>query len=375
MTTIPTTMNAIVAEGTKTVFKSGVPVPKLEKGFVLIKTEAVAGNPTDWKHADYNFAPEGSISGCDAAGTVVKLGEGVDTTRFAVGDFVYGFIQGAAIYDPHNGAFAEYVAIDQATLFKSYKPLTHSNLKNIPFGNVTTFESAASVPLSMITAGASLFYDFKLKFEWEPKHVQVSQATLIWGGATALGQALIQLMKQINAYTDIVVVASKKHESKLKELGATDIFDYHDSDVIEQITKKYPDLQQLYDTVSTVETTNQTYQCASKTHPAQVLQYMGRTNKDVDAKILRDNVEVTSTIIYNVADHDLEVFGMSVPANALYRNTVAEFVKFVEPRLNDGHIKHIDITVYSNGLKDVPQLLDDIKNNKNSGSKLVAPVK
>lgn len=372
MSAIPTTMKAIITEGTEAVLKADVPVPQLEKNFMLIKTEAVAGNPTDWKHTEFQLSPQGSIIGCDAAGVIVKLGEGVDNNRFAVGDHVYSFIHGSSNYNPKNGAFGEYVAVNQNSTFKASKPLTHSKSDKIPFGTVSTFEAAASIPLSFTTAGASLFHHYKLKMEWEPTKPQVNQATLIWGGATALGQALIQIMKQINAYTDIVVVASKKHEAKLKSLGATDIFDYHDADVIEQITKKYPDLQQLYDAVSNTQTTHQVYQCASKTNTAQVLQYMFMSTKDIDEKVRRDNVSVAATLIYCVGGYDVSLAGMTLPADPTYGKIVGDFVKFIEPRLTTGQIKHIDISIYPNGLKDVPQLLQDIKTGKNSGSKLVA---
>ncbi|QID81389.1 hypothetical protein GRS66_003765 [Saccharomyces pastorianus] len=75
-------MKAVVIEDGKAVVKEGVPIPELEQGFVLIKTLAVAGNPTDWAHIDYKVGPQGSILGCDAAGQIVKLGPAVDPKDF-----------------------------------------------------------------------------------------------------------------------------------------------------------------------------------------------------------------------------------------------------------------------------------------------------
>lgn len=71
---IPETMKAVVIENGKAVVKQDIPIPELEEGFVLIKTVAVAGNPTDWKHIDFKIGPQGALLGCDAAGQIVKLG-------------------------------------------------------------------------------------------------------------------------------------------------------------------------------------------------------------------------------------------------------------------------------------------------------------
>ena len=99
---IPETMKAVVIENGKAVVKQDIPIPELEEGFVLIKTVAVAGNPTDWKHIDYKIGPQGALLGCDAAGQIVKLGPNVDAARFAIGDYIFGVIHGASVRFPSN---------------------------------------------------------------------------------------------------------------------------------------------------------------------------------------------------------------------------------------------------------------------------------
>lgn len=69
---IPETMKAVVIENGKAVVKQDIPIPELEEGFVLIKTVAVAGNPTDWKHIDFKIGPQGALLGCDAASQIVS---------------------------------------------------------------------------------------------------------------------------------------------------------------------------------------------------------------------------------------------------------------------------------------------------------------
>lgn len=56
---------------------------------------------SDWKHRDF-VAPPGAVLGCDFAGVVQKVTEGV--TNVKVGDRVASFVHGGA-YDDH-GAFA-----------------------------------------------------------------------------------------------------------------------------------------------------------------------------------------------------------------------------------------------------------------------------
>jgi NADPH:quinone reductase-like Zn-dependent oxidoreductase len=111
---------------------SSVPLPELEPGNVLIRTMAVALNPTDFKMAK-NFPCPGAIVGCDFSGVVVAVSE-LDSSPIAssassslenasmvpnsddhqspqihVGDRVFGPLHGSNPANPAGGAFAEYV--------------------------------------------------------------------------------------------------------------------------------------------------------------------------------------------------------------------------------------------------------------------------
>ena len=65
-----------------------VPVSKPGSGEILVKVEAAALNPLDWKIQAYGLIVEKypAVLGFDGAGTVVEVGE--DVTSFAVGDRV-----------------------------------------------------------------------------------------------------------------------------------------------------------------------------------------------------------------------------------------------------------------------------------------------
>lgn len=47
-------------------------LPKLRSDYILVKTVAVALNPTDWKHIDF-MATKNALVGCDYAGIVEKV--------------------------------------------------------------------------------------------------------------------------------------------------------------------------------------------------------------------------------------------------------------------------------------------------------------
>lgn len=181
-------MKAIVIENSQPVIKSDISVPELEKGYMLLKTLAVFGNPTYWKHYTYSLGPDGAIIGVDVTGEIVKLGEGVKD--FKIGEKVYSFVHGSSHRTPGNGTYAEYVAVDSKLTFKTLPNTEVSDKDSLPEGAVTTLEDGATIPCSWLTAGATIFYHMKLHMTWASKNVQVDRPVLIWGGATALGQPL-----------------------------------------------------------------------------------------------------------------------------------------------------------------------------------------
>lgn len=72
--------------------RTDVPLPQLKDDYILVKTKAIALNPTDWKSLQNRTSP-GAIVGCDYSGVVEDVGTTV-STRFKVGDRVAGFVFG-----------------------------------------------------------------------------------------------------------------------------------------------------------------------------------------------------------------------------------------------------------------------------------------
>ena len=369
---LPTTMKAVVIEGKTAVVKSDLPLPNLPEGYLMIQPTAVAGNPTDWKHIVFGLGPQGAIEGCDVAGKIVKMGSDVDSSKFHLGDFVYGFVHGASVRAPDNGAYAEYVALDSKLAFTAPSTVALSGKDTIPAGKIESYEAAASIPCAWTTAGGSLFHHYALKYEWEPAQPQHNFPILIWGGSSVLGQALIQLAKKYHGYTKIITVASKKHEQMLKSYGADDVFDYHDADVIEQIKAKYPVIPHLLDLISTEKTLNQVYQCAPATEKATILNYYGLNIEAIPEASRKNNVEIVNTFIYFSLGFDLPLGGNVLKYDPQYRADIIKFIEEINPRLYNGDFEAPAVTVYKNGLESAIQIMKDLEAGKASGEKLVA---
>ena len=82
----------LVVESTET--------PRPGPGEVLVKIEATALNPLDWKIQSLGLFIEQypAVLGFDAAGTIAQVGEGVPSSSFAVGDRVYVSAAGSHLH-------------------------------------------------------------------------------------------------------------------------------------------------------------------------------------------------------------------------------------------------------------------------------------
>ncbi|KAK2931099.1 hypothetical protein FoTM2_008609 [Fusarium oxysporum f. sp. vasinfectum] len=92
-----------------------------------------------------------------------------------------------------------------------------------------------------LTAATGLFNDIGLPLPpsvakgTPDEGVAAPEGTLvIWGSATSVGMAAIQFARAARVSSIIAIASSKRHEY-LKTLGATQSFDYNDTDVIEKV--------------------------------------------------------------------------------------------------------------------------------------------
>ena len=127
--------------------------PVAGKGQVLVRVQAAAANPMDWRFRNGDSRlmtgrrfPRGV--GNDFAGTVVAVGEGV--TQFKAGDDVFG-----AANLRKAGAFAEMVTADQKQVVKKPAGLSFEEAATLPTVGVAALQ--ALIDKGELKAGQSVF--------------------------------------------------------------------------------------------------------------------------------------------------------------------------------------------------------------------------
>jgi NADPH2:quinone reductase len=189
-----------------------LPDPEAAAGEVLVRVHASSVNPVDYKVR--TAGPEGiapalpAVLGCDIAGEIVALGEGV--SDFKVGDAVYGCAGGVT---GMPGAYAELFAADARLLALKPKSLD--------------MRQAAALPLVTITAWEGLF---------DRANLQAGQSVLVHGGAGGVGHAAIQLAKARGAKVYATVSSATKGEIARK-LGADETINYRDETVEQYVAR------------------------------------------------------------------------------------------------------------------------------------------
>ena len=177
--------------------------PQAKGKDLLVRVKAVGVNPVDYKvRASIKEIDTPKILGWDAAGIVEEVGE--DTSLFEVGDEVY---YAGSIIRP--GSNSEYQLVDERIVGK--KP---SNL---------SFEEAAALPLTTITAWEALFERLGI----EPNKTSDRDTLLIINGAGGVGSSAIQLAKV--AGLQIIATASRGDTERwCRQLGADYCINHHE---------------------------------------------------------------------------------------------------------------------------------------------------
>src|SRR5256886_2796982 len=183
-----------------------MPDPELREDDVLVQVHAAGVNLLDSKIRNGEFKrilpyrlP--LILGHDVAGVVVRVGSRV--RRFKPGDEVY-----ARPADGRIGAFAEFMAINEADV--AIKP------------RALTMEEAASIPLVGLTAWQALI---------ERANLQRGQRVLIHAGSGGVGTFAIQLAKHVGA--TVATTTSTANIDLVRRLGADIVIDYKKEDFAE----------------------------------------------------------------------------------------------------------------------------------------------
>lgn len=113
-----------------------------------------------------------------------------------------------------------------------------------------SFEQASVLPLSISTAAAGLFLPEYLGLPLpSSKSDTESEALLVWGGASSVGMTVIQLA--VASGLKVVATASTSNHDLVRSLGASAVFDYKSSSVVEDILSKIKEskVAAIYDAI------------------------------------------------------------------------------------------------------------------------------
>ncbi len=172
--------------------------PQPNPNELLVRVYATTVNRTDIVQRRGTPHSENSpeILGFEIAGEVIAKGK--NSTRYQKGDRVFGLVNG--------GGYAEFCTIDEEMA--------------LPIPDHWSYEYAASIPKSFITADETLFTQADLK---------KGESILIHAGGSGVGTASIQLAQYIGAKIFITAGTDEKINKAL-EIGAHTGINYHTHD-------------------------------------------------------------------------------------------------------------------------------------------------
>ncbi|GBE88144.1 chaperonin 10-like protein [Sparassis latifolia] len=323
-------------------------VPTPGPGELLVKVEATALNPVDWKiqAGGFMITEYPAILGGDVAGTVEAIGEGA--TGFTVGDRV---LSQGLIGHPTHATFQQYTLV--------YADVT----AKIP--SKLTFDQAASIPLCLATAGLGLFYPENLQASagflppWREggRGKYAGHPIAIFGGSSSVGQFAIQLSK-LAGFSPIIATASLHNTELLTSQGATHVLDRHLSAAalqaaIAKITTA--PIETVFDVIALQDTQNTAYQVLAP-HGKLLLVLGDQVDPALKAKGGDKKI--------------INVFGnTNVPAN---RQAGHYLYAQLTALLEEGAIKPNHVEVLPGGLAGIPGGLARLQADKVSGAKLIA---
>ncbi|KAI9925440.1 hypothetical protein AWENTII_012916 [Aspergillus wentii] len=340
------TQQAIIVQGPKkAALVNNAPIPKLRDDYILVKTVAVALNPTDWKHID--FIPcTGSLVGCDYSGIVEAVGKDVKKS-FRKGDRVAGLVHGCNASQHQDGSCAEYI-------------VAKGDLQ-IHIPDAMSFEDAATLGVGISTVGQSLYQTFQLPFPLETEDDPPS--ILIYGGSTATGSIAVQMAKMSGMH--VIATCSEKNSDMVRELGADAVFDYNDLEAAVKIREHTDDALELaFDTVSID---------SSSRFCGEALSSQGGCYHSLlyTTRCPRSDVDSSVTMAYTLPGEAYQKGNTKTPAKKEDFDFGVEWWQRVEGLLQEGRIIPHPVAKKPGGLKGVLDGLQMMRQGKVRAQKLV----
>jgi len=327
-------------------------IPRLRDEYLLVKTHAVALNPTDFKHIDF-MPTEGARVGCDYAGEVLEVGSKVSKS-FKKGDRVAGFCHGSNADELEDGSFGEIIAPKAAIQI-----VIPANL---------SYEEAATLGVGIITVGQGLYQSLQLPLPTEPAKEKIP--ILIYGGSTATGSLAIQFAKLSGA--EVFTTCSPRNFEYVKSLGATAAFDYSDKNCVADIKKATSDkLGLVFDCISEGESINISVGALSTSSGGRYSTLVPVPEEKVTS--INSKATCKMTLGYTAIGEEFSKMGKKFPANEEHLKFASMWWGVAREFLENGKVKvhNIKVNEGGEGLEGALHGLDLLRQGKVSGEKLV----
>ncbi|KAM0320007.1 hypothetical protein ACHAO8_000600 [Botrytis cinerea] len=326
-------------------------IPILRDDYILVRTKAVALNPTDWKHIEW-LTSNGARIGCDYAGIVEEVGSAV-TKDFKKGDRVCGFAHGGNEVNHDDGAFANIITVKGDNQIK------------IP--DNLSFEEAATLGVGITTVGQGLYQSLQLPLPTSPASTKFP--ILIYGGSTATGALAVQYAKLSGL--QVITTASPRNFAYLESLGADKVFDYN-SPTCAQDIKEY-----------TQDNIKHVFDCMSEGSSPQISVSAMSSSGGVYSTLLpvpteevhkyNSKVENKGTLGYTCLGEKFTFGSTEFPAKPEDFEFAKTFWEMSRGLLADGKIKahKVSVNKTGEGFEGILSGIQAVKEGKVSGEKLV----
>jgi aspyridone synthetase trans-acting enoyl reductase len=363
---LPSCQSALKIQGPNALaVVADAPLPNIEPNDVLVRVVAVSINHVDGKAAD--MSPQvGATSGTDFSGVIAALGPDVTSDSWraergmkpvSVGDHVFGGTFGNNPLRPHNGAFADYVAVPARLIW------------HVPDG--MDLSTAATLGAALATVGLSLFNYLGLPLPYsENLNGSAKKPTvLVYGGGTATGAMALQVLKE--AGIDVITTCSSNAAPNATRLGAKAWFNYKSPTCGADIREHTDDrLAYALDCITDTSSMAVCYEALGSSGGRYValdaFPVRGHTRRSVVPEWVCTPTQFGHAIRWT-APYDLE----ARPRDLEYAE---EWYVVAQQLVDGGHIEPPEVEERDGGLAAVSEGMEEVRRGLIKGRRLVYPI-
>ncbi|KAH7095090.1 hypothetical protein FB567DRAFT_485510 [Paraphoma chrysanthemicola] len=329
-------------------------IAPLRDDYVLVKVKAVALNPTDWKARDTEANTKGAGLGVDYAGVVEKVADGDVNKKWKKGDRIAGSVHGAFTGNSRfhaDGTFAEWTVGRTGIALR------------LP--NSMSFEEGATLGAGVISCGQALYQQLGLPPPNNP--TSSPSSVLIYGASTATGTLAVQLAKLSGLR--VLATCSPRNFELVKSRGADMVFDYNSPSAVQDIkTATDNQLGLIFDCVG------------ENNSPSFCYEAMGKDGGKLSSLLPpagecpRKDIVLSMVFAYTAYGEAFTKFGHDVAVKWEDYLFASNFFAICEELLAAGKLKPHPIAHRPNGLDGILDGLDELREGRVRGEKLVYSV-